>query len=155
MVNFADALNTKAGEIERPPLIPTGTYTAIVTKIPTMEKIGDGKWDVVDFQLRLQAPGDDVDPDALREYGGLNSGSVLRQRFMFSTEDEAAFKRTLFNMKRFLLDHLKVEGSDNTSVKQMLDSCVNHQCLVFVGWRPDKNDAELIYAEVKKTAPLE
>ena len=155
MVNFADALNTKAGDIERPPLIPVGTYTAIVSRLPTTETISDGKWDTLDFQLRLQSAGEDVDEEALKEYGGLGPNATLRRRFMFNREDQAAFNRTLFDLKRFLLEHLKVEGSDSTPLKQLIDSSVNHQCLVFVAWRPDKNDAELVYNEIKKTAPLE
>lgn len=155
MVNFADALNTKAGSIERPPLIPVGTYIAIVSKMPSMESISDGKWDVLDFQLRLQQPQDDVDQDALADYGGLGPQSVLRHRFMFSKDDEAAFKRTLFNLKRFLLDHLKIDGGDDTPLKVLIDQSVNMQCLVYVKWRADKNDTELFYNEVGKTAPIE
>jgi hypothetical protein len=155
MVNFADALNTKTGSIERPPLIPVGTYTAIVSKPPSMETISDGKWDVLDFQLRLQQPQEDVDQEALGEYGGLGPQSVLRHRFMFSKDDEAAFKRTLFNLKRFLQDHLKIDGNDDTPLKQMIDGSVNMQCLVYVKWRADKNDTELFYNEVGKTAPIE
>lgn len=155
MVNFTDALNTKMGDIERPPLIPGGTYVAMVSKIPSIEKISDGKWDVIDFQLRLAHAGEDVSQEDLKAFGGLNASTVIRHRFMFSTEDEAAQKRTLFNLKRFLLDHLKVEGDDNTSVKELLNNSVNHQCSVFIGWRPDKNDPELFYAEVKKTAAAE
>lgn len=155
MVNFADALNTSAGDIERPPLIPVGTYTAIVAKVPSMETIGDGKWDVLDFQMRLQSPGEDVDQEDLSAYGNLGPQSVLRHRFMFNREDEAAFKRTLFNLKRFLLDHLKVDGDDKSPLKVLIDNSVNHQCSVFVQWRPDKNDSEVVYNEIKKTAPLE
>lgn len=155
MVNFADALKTKAGDIERPPLVPIGTYSAIVSKVPTIETIGDGKWDVLDFQMRLQSPGDDVDPEALKEYGGLGAQSVLRRRFMFNKEDESAFKRTLFDLKRFMLDHLKIEGSDSSQLNELIDGSVNHSCLVFIGWRPDKNDPEVVYAEIKKTAPNE
>jgi hypothetical protein len=155
MVNFTDALNTKMGDIERPPLLPVGTYVGIVSKIPAIEKIGDGKWDVIDFQLRIASAGEDVSQDDLKEFGGLNASTVVRHRFMFSTEDEAAQKRTLFNLKRFLTEHLKVDGGDGSAVKELLNNCLNHQCTVFIGWRPDKNDPELFYAEVKKTAAVE
>jgi hypothetical protein len=155
MVNFADALNTAANSIERPPLIPVGTYIAVVSKIPSMETIGDGKWDVLDFQLRLQAAQEDVDSEDLSAYGGLGPQSVLRHRFMFSKDDEAAFKRTLFNLKRFLLDHLKIDASESTPLKQLIDQSVNHQCLAYVKWRADKNDPEVFYNEIGKTAPAE
>jgi len=155
MVNFAEALNTKSNSIERPPLIPIGTYSAIVTKVPAIETIGDGKWDVLDFQLRLQAPQDDVDTEALAEYGGLGPQSVLRHRFMFAKDDEAAFKRTLFNLKNFLTKHLLIEEGPETELKELINNSVNCQCLVYVKWRADKNDAELFYNEVGKTAPIE
>ena len=154
-MNFADALNTRSGAIERPPLIPVGTYMARVKALPTMDSVGDNKWDVLDFQLLLQAAGEDVDQSDLAAYGGLGAQSVLRHRFMFNKEDEAAFNRTLFNLKRFLLDHLQIEGDDNTVLKQLLDASVGHTCNVFVRWRPDKNDPEVQYAEVGKTAPVE
>lgn len=155
MVNFADVLNTKASDIERPPLIPVGTYLARVKAIPTMDSVGDNKWDVLDFQLLLQSAGEDVDQNDLAEYGGLSAASVMRHRFMFNKEDEAAFKRTLFNLKRFLLDHLQVEGSDDSPLKHLLDSAIGHTCNVFVRWRPDKTDPEVQYNEIGKTAPAE
>lgn len=155
MVNFIDALNTKSAQIERPPLIPVGTYRAAVTDIPEITKVSDGKWDVVNFKMRLIEPTDDVNTDDLQAYGNLGPQSVVTQRFMFSAEDEAGMKRTLYNMKRFLLDHLRIEGNDDTTVKELLNNSKGAQCLVFIGWRPDKNDPELIYNEIKKTAPLE
>lgn len=155
MVNFADALNTSANSIERPPLIPVGTYSAVVSRLPSMETISDGRWDVLDFQMRLLQPQDDVDQDDLAAYGGLGPQSVLRFRFMFNKEDEAAFKRTLFNLKNFLQKHLQIDAPENAPLKELIDMSVNHQCLVYVKWRADKNDPELFYNEIGKTAPLE
>lgn len=155
VMNFADALNTRSSEIERPPLIPVGTYLARVKAIPTMDSVGDNKWDVLDFQLLLQNAGEDVDQDDLTQYGGLGPQSVVRHRFMFNKEDDAAFKRTLFNLKRFLLDHLQVEGGDDSALKELLDGAVGHTCNVFIRWRPDKNDPEVQYNEIGKTAPAE
>lgn len=154
MVNFNEVLNKTAASIERPPIVPVGTYRAVVTKIPSIDTTGDGKWDTCDFQLRLLSAEEDVDQDDLKAYGGLNQASVIRHNFMFNKEDEAAFNRTLYNLKRFLLEHLQVEGNDDTSVKELLDASVNHQCLVFVKWRADKNDPEIQYAQVGKTAPI-
>jgi hypothetical protein len=74
---------------------------------------------------------------------------------MFNKSDKAAFDRTLFDLKRFLLDHLRVEGDDSTSIKELLDASVNHQCTCFIKWRPDKNDPEIQYVEIGKTAPAE
>lgn len=152
MMNFNDALNTKQSEIERPPLLPSGTYRAVVTKVPALDKRGE--YEVCDFQLKMLEAQEDVDPDALTEYGGLGPTAVARRSFMFNSNDEAAFKRTLFDLKRFLLDHLQVAGDDNTTLKELLNSSVNAQCLAFIRWRPDKNDPEIQYVEVAKTAPI-
>ena len=153
-MNFNDVLKTKVADIERPPLLPVGTYKAVVKKIPSMETSGDGKWDFLDFQLGLIAAEEDVDADALKEYGGLSAATIVRQRFMFNKEDDAAFKRTLFNVKRFLYDHLQIAGDDNSNLMEVLNQSVNSQCLVFMKWRADKNDAEIQYSEIGKTAPI-
>jgi hypothetical protein len=155
MVNFADALNTPAGEIERPPLIPVGSYIASVVKVPSMETIGDGNWDVLDFQFRLIQAMDDVDQSDLAAYGGLNPTSILRRRFMFNKNDSAAFKRTLFDLRRFLTDHLKVPGDEGTLLSELINNSVNQSCVVFVKWRADRNDPELFYNEIAKTGPSE
>jgi hypothetical protein len=153
-MNFADALNTKVGEIERPPLIPSGTYRAVVKKVPVIDTIADGKWDVLDFTLQLVEAQEDVDQQDLASFGGLSNATMTRHRFMFNKEDDAAFKRTLFNLKRFLAEHLGVEAGDNTPLKESLNASVNTQCLVFMKWRADKNDPEVQYSEVGRTAPV-
>jgi hypothetical protein len=153
-MNFADELNRKASDIERPPLIPPGTYRAIVTKIPSIETISEGKWDVCDFSMRLVEAQDDVDQDELKAFGGLTASTYARRRFMFNKEDEAAFKRSLFDLKRFLLDHLQVSGDDDTSLKELLNQSINMQCLVFMGWRVDKRDGETQYSEITRTTPV-
>ena len=154
-MNFADALNTKAAAIERPPIIPVGTYRAVVTKIPSLDKVGDGKWETLDFQLRLIEAQEDVDQDDLAKYGGLGATSIARRRFMFNSEDQAAFDRTMYDLKRFLTEHLQVSGVADASVKELLDGSVNHECMVFIQWRADKNDPEIQYAEIRKTSAVD
>lgn len=152
-LNFNETLNKRMDEIERPPLMPIGTYKFAVKRIPSIETIGEGKWDVLDFQLQaVEVAGDDVDPADLQAYGGLGPHATMRHRFMFNKEDEAAFKRSEFNLKRFLEDHLRVEGAN---MKEALNNSVNATCLGVVKWRADKNDPEVMYAEISRTAPVE
>lgn len=153
-MRFADALDRRGEEIERPPLAPVGTYLWTVSKMPEMDTIADGRFDVVDFQLKCIAPQDDVDPDALAEYGSI-AGLSRRHRFLFNTEDEANFNRTLFNMKRFIKEHLLVENFDSIPMKEALAQCVNAQCLASIRWRPDPRDPEIMYDEIDRTAPAE
>lgn len=154
MVNFNDVLKTKGGDIERPPLIPIGTYRGAIAKCQQGEAGQD--WDTIDFQIGLIEPQSDVDMDELAKYGSLKSTQV-RHSFMFSKkgDDEAATARTLFNLKRFLGETLKVEDLENMSIKEALGQVQGRQLLVNIGLRPDKNDPDTFYNQVKKTAPLE
>lgn len=154
VMNFQDAAKMKTSEIERPPLVPMGTYRAVVKKVPATETIADGRFDTCDFVLGL-VEAVEVDEAELKAYGGLTANTVMRHRFMFNKEDQALFDRSLYNLKRFLLDHLKVDAAEDDPLVQTLNASVNTQCLVFVGHRADKNDAEIMYSEIKKTAPLE
>lgn len=157
-LNFNDVLTTKMTEIERPPLIPMGHYIGQVTKVPNLETVGKGKeWDTCDFPIQLMQAQDDVDQAALAEYGGLGKHSTVQRRFMFNKNDEANFKRSLFQMKRFLADHLKIEGADGDTMqlKEALNASFGKQVVVFIKHRQDKEDKELFYAEISQTAPVE
>jgi len=153
-LNFSDALNTKTSEIERPPLLPIGHYIAIVEKMPSFDTIADGRFDVVDFILKIQSAGDDIDPDDIEEYGDVTAARV-RHRFLFNKEEQANFNQTLYNLKRFLQEHLLIDMNDDTPLKESLNNALNQQCLIAIKWRADRNDAEIQYAEVARTAPVE
>lgn len=154
MTNFNDVLNKKLDDIEKPPLIPIGTYKAAVKKVPALDTIGkQSEYDVCDFQLQLIEPAaDDVDLDELKKFGGCGPHATIRRRFMFNKNDQSAFDRTMYDLKRFLQDHLKVDATD---LKEGLNNSVNQACLVTVKWRPDKENPETMYAEVARTAPIE
>lgn len=152
MPNFADIAKKRIEEIERPPLLPIGTYTFQVTELPKVDTIADGKWDIVDFQLLPIEPSSDVDPDELTAYGELRNGRT-RFRFMFNTEDATAFATTEFRLRQFLEQHLKVATSD-MDIGQALNASVGARVLGVVQHRPDKENPEIKYAEIRKTAPL-
>lgn len=152
-MNFMNVLDTKVGDVERPPLMPVGTYQWVVKKI-AMDSIANGEWDVVDFQLQCVGPTEDVDADEVSTYGEVK-GRPMRHRFMFSTTDEANFKRSLFNLRRFIEEHLRVDGAAAMDLKEALANTVNHMCLGTIQWRPDKNNPEVQYDEIGRTAPIE
>ena len=146
MPKFTDALDTKVEDIERPPLLPVGSYNALVSKLPTQDTIADGRFDVVDYMMKITSPLDDVDPDSLKEYGALDN-TVIRHRFLFNTEDDQAFAKTEFQHRQFLENALQLETKGKT-VKQMMNDSVNAPCVVMIRWRADKNDPEIQYAEI-------
>ena len=156
MVNFAAIANKKVEDIERPPNMPIGTYLAVVTKIPVQGEVAGGKWETLDFMLRIIKPMEDVDPDALKEFGDVTK-RIMQRRVMFSTDqdDEDKFRASEYQVKSFCFKHLMVDETSDMSWSEMLHESVNHQCLVSVKWEPDKNDPEIIYDRIGKTAPVE
>ena len=155
-MNFNDVLNKKASDIERPPLLPMGQYTAKVVKVPSMDsKSSDkGSWDILEFTLMPVAASEDVDPELLHKFGAFGPASAQRHSFMFNKDDQAAFDRTLFNLKRFLLEHLQIPGDDSSSIKELLDQAVGQHCLIQIRWDPDRNDPEIQYPRIARTAPM-
>lgn len=154
MVNFNDIANQRIEDIERPPLVPIGTYVFQVEKHPEQGEVGQGRFDVVNFQMKVVRPTEDVDEEAVAEYGDITTVRI-RHSFMFNKEDEALAKRTLYNLKRFLSEHLLIDGSEGMTVTEALSAAVGHQCLGEIKWRPDPNDPSIQYAEIKRTAPVE
>lgn len=150
MPSFTDALDKNFDDIERPKNLPVGNYIWVVEKQPAFEKAKDGSYEFLDFQLKCVAPSDDVDPDALREFGD-TSNVRQRLRFIFSTTEKNDYDRALFNLKRFLEEHLQVEAAN---IKEALAKSVGHQCMAEVSWQPDKNDPEVIYTNIRRTAPV-
>lgn len=154
MPNFAEALNVNTDEIERPPLAPTGHYRFKVSKT-TMDKTASGEWEIVNFQMQGVEATEDVDPDELSNAGGINQVR-MRHSFMFPTsEDEEAqamFKQSLFNLKRFLNDHLGIEPG--VPLSQSINMAPGHECIASVVHKQDKNDPDLYHANIGRTAPV-
>lgn len=149
-LNFADVANKRVDEIERPPLPPVGTYRWRITKLPEQTKVGqDDQWDVVNFTVQAIEALDNVDMD---DYKGEVTGIVNRLSFMFDTTDEAKFEQTLFRLKTFLEKHL---GLTSETVTEALNDSQGAEFLGDIRHRQDKNDPELFYAEISKTAPLD
>lgn len=153
MPNFNEIADQRVGDVERPALMPIGSYVWAVIKVPSRDTISDGRFEVVDFSCKCVAPGEDADPDAIEEFGDVTNVN-MRHRFMFNTEDKNAFDRSLFNLKRFLEEHLQIDGASDMSINEALNAAVNCQFLGEVGWRPDRNDPEIQYAEIRRTAPV-
>lgn len=153
-MDFNKIQNTKMADVERPPMIPPGTYVWAVKEVPTMEDSGDGKWKFVTFKMQAINPQDDVDQEALQKYGSLQT-AVRTIRFIFNneeSEESADNMRAAFNLKTFLERSLGMDP--NATLKENMSSCVGAQCLGPIRWRTDKNDPDRTYDEIGKTAPV-
>lgn len=157
MPDFAEALNVKMEDIKEPPKLPIGTYRAVVNKVPEISKSDDGKWTFVDFNLKIVGAQEDVDQDELRDFGGL-ANTNRRHRFLFPTGDDEdakkSFARTDWAMKQFMEKHLQANVA-GMSKKEALAQCVNHECLVAINRRADKENPEIQHENIKRTAPVE
>ncbi len=150
-LNFSDFANKKLNEIEAVPLPPVGHYRFAITKIPEITTTNNGMWDILNVPCRAQEA---VDVEDIADYKGDIKGILMSVRFMFDKNDEVAFTKTLNQVKRFFTKHVKC-ASDDDEIKIMLNNCVGQEFLGTVKWTVDKNDAEIMYANIATTAPLE
>lgn len=153
-MRFQDALDRKAEDIERPRQLPVGTYMFKVDKLPEQGSVAKGAWDTLDFYMRPVEAGDDVDPDEVQAFGDVTNARI-RHRFMFNTDpgETVAFERTMFFLKRFIVEHLGVEWNDDMELQEVLSQTVGQVCTGAVTWRMDPTDNETVYAELSSTAP--
>ena len=150
-LNFADVASKKMDEVERPPLPPVGTYRFSITKLPETNKSNDEVWEILTFNVRAVEALDDVD---MSDYKGEVTNILQQVKFMFNTQDEVEFEKSLFRLRQFLEQHVQCADADKT-IAQALNASVNQQFLGTIAWRQDKNDPENFFANISRTAPLE
>lgn len=153
MVDFSSLLDTKADEIEKPPVLPQGTFIWTVAKVPAQTTSNNGEWDIVEFQIKAVSAEPDVDEDELEEYGDV-AGAQSRLAFMFPKDPDkkADVQRSMYRLKNFLQKTLNVDCDDDATVKEMLAASVNCQFLGNVVHRQVEDET---YFDVKNTAPLD
>lgn len=156
-MNFLDALNTKASEIEKPRLFPVGTYIWAVNK-PHRESVSkDGKWSTIEIICVPRMPyedAEDVDAEELAAYGDLKQGANSI-RFMLdnTAEGNIAVEKFLYNIKRFLLDTLQIDADEDATVKELLAKSIGCEFIAQAAHRADTERNEM-YCDVKNWAPL-
>ena len=152
-MDFASALDTNTGDIEKPPVLPQGTYTWRVTKLPVTGQTKSGEWAFIEFQLVAVAADEDVDEDELAEFGNLSS-AFSRISFMSSTDPdkEADFKRTLYQVKQFCGNTLQVDVEDDATLREMLDAALGAE---FLGRAVHRVVDENTFVDVKHYGPLD
>ena len=149
--NFSDIADKKLSDVERPKLVPPGDYRVQVVKIPSVETTGSGDWDIIRYPVSIIEM-IDGDFDAVTEYGDLKN-AFLSHSFMFDKNDDTAFEKAEWQMRRFLVDVLKCcEETDSFNVG--MNASVNQQFIASVKWKQDKNDADLYHANIAKVSSL-
>lgn len=157
-MDFADALNVDVSTIERPPAAPAGHYRFKVTKYAfgqIKSKKTGLEWDTIDFNCQGVEPGEDVNTADLSTFGGIEAvrGQI---RFMFPKGDgeeaEAGRAKTLWGIKRFLIEHCGLE--DKGKLRALVDSSKGSEFMGSGEQQPDENDPEVKYFRIVRTAPV-
>lgn len=156
-INMMDALNTKVSDIEKPSLMPVGTYIWVMNKPHRETTSKDGRWFAIEIPCVPKMPYDDaedVDADELANYGPLSAG-VNSIRFMLDQHEEGkvGLEKFLYKVKRFLLDTLMVEGDDDSTIKELLAKGVGAEFIAQASHRhvPERDET---YCDVNNWAPL-
>lgn len=155
-MRFKDSLDRKAEEIQRPPNLPIGHYVFAVQKHPEIDDFtnADGQTsDRVNFTCVLVQPTDDVDTDELAEFGKVE-GTLLRKTIWIADgdQDPAGHEKGMFQLKQFF----KTLGLDESmTIGESLAACVNTQFIGEVIRKQDKEDPEIQYDNLGRTAPVD
>lgn len=147
-LNFAEALATRYEDIEKPPLPPLGTYNF---QIKSYKPDTRGDYETLDFQVTAISATDEVDSDELAAYGPV-TGISTRLTFMFDKNDPNRFAQTLDRLKTFLGDHVGCY-SDGQALKEGLANSLGGVFSASTRYRPNKDDPEIQYFEIDRTAP--
>jgi len=141
--NFADILNTRVEDIEKPKPRPVGTYIGVVTSQPELKEIGQKNTLAAIFEVKLIAPGADIDMQALNEAGGIGDRPLRVTQFL--TKD------ALWRLK----EYFKALGLDaeSGSVGELLPQTVGRQAVYKIKHRPSQ-DGTVLYEEVDSYAAL-
>ena len=153
MASFAEIAKKKIADVERPPLPPVGNYRWQVTKAPTIEEIADGQYTNISIPCKAVEAYDNVDTDDLSAFGGIKN-VISTVKFLYDNNDATKGAQTEFRIRQFLEKHCAIEGIEDMSIGEGLAKCVNAQFDGVMQHRPDKNDPEMKYAEIQKTAPV-
>lgn len=143
MANFTDILSTQASTIEKPPVIPQGTYLGIVKGAP---KIADEKTKResdpdITFNIEVTAPQADVD---LSSFPGNVQGTLMNKSFWASDQ------KGQYSLKRWLVEHLKIEEGTKT-LGELIAEAPGRPIMMTVIHKPSKDGTEM-FANIKDTA---
>lgn len=119
-----DLLRKPMNEIERPKLLPAGTYYGII-KSHELGKSTQKKTPFVRFHVALTGAGEDVDQELLE---GIELAKKILRRDFFLTED------ALFRVKDFLASlGIEVEGR---SLGECIPEAIGQSVMLTVRHRP-------------------
>jgi hypothetical protein len=142
MTSFEEILARTSNEVERPKPYPVGTYLCMVDGPAQFGKVGQNQTDVIDFNLKINQPIEDVDQQAVADMGGV-AGKRTRVRFFLT---EAA----IWRLDDFLINHLGIDDA-GISTKERIAMAPGRPVLATIKHRTSPDGAQ-VFAEVGSTA---
>jgi len=142
--NFASILDEAPTEVSAPQPLPQGTYICIVKGV-TYDKTTKKGTDYAEFTLQPIAAENDVDPQELKDTGGLE-GKTIRATF-YLTED------AIYRLDEFHT-HCGLDLADVASRKTRNDAVINSEVRAFVKHETSQ-DGSRIFARFNRSLPME
>ena len=148
MADFESVLDKKIEEVEKPKPKPVGTYLGVLQGLPTQKKVGQDEMDVIGFRVKLIAPQDDVDAEALADQPPISEWPALRHDIFVHTE------QGVWGLKQFLSRTLGFEEGEGKTIRQSLAETPGRQLLVKLRQRPfiNRDNQPEIATEIESTA---
>lgn len=143
MANISDILNRPADEVEAPKPLPPGSYNCVVKGLPEQGESSKKKTPFLKFALQITSARDDVDEDALKEYGPV-AGKIIDATYYIT--DDALFMLTDF------LSSLGID-LDGKSISAAIDESPNCEVVAFIKHEPSQ-DGSRFFARLGKTARI-
>lgn len=140
--NFGALLDTPSQEVHAPPVFPAGMWQWRVVGQPRFDKSSKKGTEFVEFTLKPMAAGEDVDQDALNDFGSF-AEKTLPATFYIT-------EKSLFMLKEFL-DHCGIP--DEGSLRQRIDQAMNSEVIGFIRHEASE-DGQRIFARFGRFAPV-
>lgn len=143
--NFSSVLDKPSSQIQKPKPFPVGSYIGVVKGPPRIDKSTKKGTEFSEYTVLPTQALDDVDPDALAEFGGIGQKTI---RVTFYHTDDAAFRLKAF------LDNCDIPEEDDEgnelSLRQRIALVPNATVGIHVTHQAS-DDGEDIYSNVKRT----
>lgn len=152
--DFTKDLMKKPEELTRAPVLPMGTYVCYISDLFTVNKERKNAqglpYTIYEFPVRVLEP-KDVNHEALRAFGDLSKAPVMRRSFWYEEGEDIKNQNVSHAIGQFINEHLRAEGAN---LLEKMNNSKGCRFVAEIGWRPDRNEPEIHYAEIKRTAPL-
>jgi hypothetical protein len=148
MTDFRALLTKPIKEIEEPQPLPPGTYTARIGQSKFGDTKGENATPFVEFPLSILTAGDDVDTEALENWGNREKLARTKQKITFYlTED------SLFRLANFIKNTCEISEDEADNLNDGIPLTLNKVISIHISHGVSKKTKKP-YATVDDTAAI-